>query len=65
MTEEALEIGKELLSNIPELKTKDKIQWSDKGAEKKLRLLSKLLKVNAIPTKSLSFHGKKQFKREL
>jgi len=61
--EETLKIGKELLNKMPELKTKDELEWTETGAGDNLRLLSILLKGNAIPTKSLSFYGNKQFER--
>ena len=44
-----------LLDKMPELKTKEEIIWKETGAGENLRLLSELLKRNAIPTKTLYF----------
>ena len=44
-----------LLEKMPELKTKEEIEWKETGAGENLRLLSELLKRNAIPTKTLKF----------
>ncbi len=47
-----------LLDKMPELKTKEEIVWKETGAGENLRLLSELLKRNAIPTKTLYFYCK-------
>ena len=47
-----------LLDKMPELKTKEEIHWKETGAGENLRLLSELLKRNAIPTKTLYFYCK-------
>ena len=59
-----------LLDKMPELKTKEEIEWKETRAGENLRLLSELLKRNAIPTKTLYFwckikkqqRGKKKYK---
>ncbi len=38
---------------MPELKTKEEIEWCEEGAGENLRMLCELLKGNAIPTKTL------------
>ena len=53
-----MRIGKELLNKMPELKTKNEIQWKEEGAGENLRLLCVLLEGNAVPTKTLDL-GKK------
>ena len=54
---EALRAGEKLLKKKPELKTEEDITWREEGAGENLRLLSELLKGNAIPTKDLNLHG--------
>ncbi len=65
MGEETWKKGRGLLDKMPELKTKEEIRWSEKGAGENLRSLCTLLKVNAIPTKKLDLTGdEKRTKRE-
>ena len=55
MEEEIWKKAIKLLDKMPELKTKEEIEWKETGAGENLRLLSELLKRNAIPTKTLRF----------
>ena len=54
MDEETWKKGEELKKRIPELKTNNVIIWRDNGAGENFRLMCKLLKANAIPTKALN-----------
>ena len=55
MDEETWKKAIGLSDKMPELKTKEEIVWKETGAGENLRLLSELLKRNAIPTKTLKF----------
>ena len=55
MDEETWKKAIGLLDKMPELKIKEEIEWKETGAGENLRLLSELLKRNAIPTKTLRF----------
>ncbi len=51
-------VNSDVVGQIPKLKTKEEIVWKETGAGENLRLLSELLKRNAIPTKTLYFYCK-------